>query len=295
MSHIAAEHHITGALRCGEDIVIFGRVQGLVESAGLVVIEAGAIVEANIHAQELVVRGVVVGEIEAVDGVEIAASGQILGDIKTRRMNLVAGGRISGVVQTGMELQPYIYNERGSTSVKSPRKVGRPATSTPPRAPTRATLTPAASRTSSAAWQAASATKNQASDASKAAQAAISANEAEVKAAAAAARRNAPKVPFVDAEAHAGPVKSRPATSPPIRRQEPAPFEDRSAPPVVDLDGFDDEDPLAEFRKGPDTEAGSAPWAGDPVPWATDGDAPDVAVSDEAPADAVSDDSPDAF
>lgn len=114
MAHtlISAGQVVSGTIRAGEDLVIAGRVRGSVESEGLVVVEAGGVIEADLRAREIVVRGVVVGEVAAVEQLEVAANGQVLGTVKTRRLLLRPGGRIHGDVTTGMEIQAAVYSDR---------------------------------------------------------------------------------------------------------------------------------------------------------------------------------------
>lgn len=109
VAHIAAGHRVVGTVSAAEDLVILGRVEGRIQSEGMVTIEVGAIVEAEILARHVVIRGVVVGDVSGVEGIEVAAQAQVLGDLRTRRLSLRAGGRVAGVVTTGIEVQPFIY------------------------------------------------------------------------------------------------------------------------------------------------------------------------------------------
>jgi len=137
-THIGANETIVGNLRAGEDLSIAGRVQGRIDSEAGVIIEAGAIVEADIRAKELIVRGVLIGTSQVVDQVEITANGQVVGDIHTRRLQLRAGGRVQGEIATGMEVQPYAFDERaggrsagpGRHRVSNTATIARPGFST---------------------------------------------------------------------------------------------------------------------------------------------------------------------
>lgn len=108
-SYISAGQRVVGTVSAAEDLVIVGRVEGRIQSEATVTVEAQAIVEADILARHVVVRGVVVGEIAGVEGIEIASTGQVLGDLKTRRLALRAGGRVAGQVHTAVEVQPFTY------------------------------------------------------------------------------------------------------------------------------------------------------------------------------------------
>lgn|GEM_PF-3348624 len=141
-THIALGQTITGVLRAGEDLTVSGHVKGRIESEGVVIVDAGGIVEADIRARELIVRGVVVGDVATVDSVEVTANGQVLGSITTRRVVMRAGGRILGDVSTGTEVQPFLYPER--RAAMSPRRVapsgltnGRSPFSSQPERPSR--------------------------------------------------------------------------------------------------------------------------------------------------------------
>ncbi|TNF34295.1 MAG: hypothetical protein EP329_07410 [Deltaproteobacteria bacterium] len=131
-THIGAGHTIVGVLRAGEDLTVSGRVQGRIESEGVVIVEAGAIVEADIRARELIVRGVVVGDVAAVESVEVTANGQLLGGITTRRILMRAGGRILGDVATGTDVPPFAYPERRSTGSPARRTSGPAASESRP-------------------------------------------------------------------------------------------------------------------------------------------------------------------
>jgi len=107
ISVIAANHKVTGTITAAEDLLVQGRVEGRILSDATLVIDASAIVEGEILARHVIVRGVVVGDISAVEQIEVAASGQVLGDLRTRRLALKSGGRISGLVHTGIEVAAH--------------------------------------------------------------------------------------------------------------------------------------------------------------------------------------------
>lgn len=108
VSVIAASHKVSGTVSAAEDLIVQGRVEGRIQSEATVVIETNAIVEGEVLARNVLVKGIVVGDISGVDGIEIAPSGQVMGDLRTRRLALRAGGRVVGLVQSGIEVQPYV-------------------------------------------------------------------------------------------------------------------------------------------------------------------------------------------
>jgi cytoskeletal protein CcmA (bactofilin family) len=104
---IAAGHRVVGTISAGEDLVILGRVEGRIQSEATVVVESGAIIEGDITASHVIVRGVVVGDLQGVEGVEVGPAAQVAGDIRTRRLTLRAGGRVAGTVATGVEVAGF--------------------------------------------------------------------------------------------------------------------------------------------------------------------------------------------
>jgi cytoskeletal protein CcmA (bactofilin family) len=128
ISVIAPNHRIVGTISAAEDLVVQGRVEGRILSEATLVIDAQAIVEGEILARHVVIRGVVVGDVSGVEGIEVAPSGQVLGDLKTRKLALKAGGRVSGLVHTGIEVPGYSA-AKGSSSWQRP--TARPTVSAP--------------------------------------------------------------------------------------------------------------------------------------------------------------------
>lgn len=131
LSIIAANHRVVGTVTANEDLVVQGRVEGRILSDATLVIDQSAIVEGEVLARHVIVRGVVVGDISAVEQIEVAPSGQVLGDLKTRRLALKAGGRISGVVHTGVEVAAPSSANRSTGNTWRP--TARPATAAPSR------------------------------------------------------------------------------------------------------------------------------------------------------------------
>lgn len=128
LSIIAANHRVVGTVTANEDLVVQGRVEGRILSDATLVIDQSAIVEGEVLARHVIVRGVVVGDVSAVEQIEVAPSGQVLGDLKTRRLALKAGGRISGLVHTGVEVAaPTSANRAGNTWRPTARPAAAPA------------------------------------------------------------------------------------------------------------------------------------------------------------------------
>ena len=92
---------INGNLNGDEDLTVLGRVEGTISLTKTLNIEESGIVKANISVRNAIVSGVVVGNINATDSVEITEVGRMVGDIKAPRVIIVDGARYRGAVDMG--------------------------------------------------------------------------------------------------------------------------------------------------------------------------------------------------
>ncbi|MDR2490191.1 MAG: polymer-forming cytoskeletal protein [Spirochaetaceae bacterium] len=91
----------TGTITFEKSFLVRGRVRGEINATGILLIDENAIVEANIRADVVIVRGTVTGDIVAGKSLEITASGTLKGDINTPQVHLHAGCLFNG--RCGME------------------------------------------------------------------------------------------------------------------------------------------------------------------------------------------------
>jgi cytoskeletal protein CcmA (bactofilin family) len=142
-TRIDASHRIEGTLRAGESVSFHGHMLGDVLSDDLFVVEATAIVEGDVDAERVVVLGTVVGAIRATHSVQVAGGGQVAGDITTSAFELVAGGRVRGMVESGATVPPAQINRSHGARWSSPARPGTAASpSAVPRASDATTAAP---------------------------------------------------------------------------------------------------------------------------------------------------------
>jgi cytoskeletal protein CcmA (bactofilin family) len=96
---------IKGEIRGREDLYIDGEVQGTIHLAdGRVTVGPHGKISADVDAREIVVRGKVKGTLRGRDRVEVGRTGEIRGDIATRRIAIEEGAQIHSKVEiTGAE------------------------------------------------------------------------------------------------------------------------------------------------------------------------------------------------
>ena len=90
--------HFKGTLHSGQSIRIDGVVEGDIQSKGDVVVGEKSRVRANIVAKRIIVAGEVIGNIEALQGLEIASTGKVFGDISGARLIIEKGAVYRGRV-----------------------------------------------------------------------------------------------------------------------------------------------------------------------------------------------------
>jgi cytoskeletal protein CcmA (bactofilin family) len=88
---------IKGELSGSEDLTLCGQMEGSIKlPAHTLTIGAHASIKAEIAAKAVVITGAVVGNVVAVDKVEIQATGSITGDVVSPRLVIADGGVLNG-------------------------------------------------------------------------------------------------------------------------------------------------------------------------------------------------------
>ena len=93
---LAPDISFTGQIRFADPSMIKGRVNGTINATSDLVVDAGAIVVADIVADRVLVRGKVQGNIDAKRLVFVAASGSVAGDICSAEVALEPGCAFTG-------------------------------------------------------------------------------------------------------------------------------------------------------------------------------------------------------
>ena len=88
---LGKETSFNGVLRFKESLKIDGTFEGQIESPGFLYVENGATVKADIKVGSVVVGGVVRGNIEASERLEMLTTGKVFGNIRTAKLNIADG------------------------------------------------------------------------------------------------------------------------------------------------------------------------------------------------------------
>lgn len=85
-----------GTLNFEKPFLIKGNVSGEINATGLLVIDENAVVNANIHAQQVFIKGQVKGDVTAVEKVEVAVTGKLSGNVTAPEIYMETGCLFNG-------------------------------------------------------------------------------------------------------------------------------------------------------------------------------------------------------
>ena len=111
---------IKGEVSGAESLYVDGRIEGTVNFAdSRVTIGRNGVVVANINAKEVVIMGVVTGNIHCTDRLDIRSEGSLTGDVVTPRICVEDGAVLKGAVEVRAEQQSEKTQSKTADAAKS--------------------------------------------------------------------------------------------------------------------------------------------------------------------------------
>src|SRR3989454_9862863 len=98
---LGPDAEVTGKLSFATPTRIEGKLKGELRASDLLIIGAQAVVQANVHAEKLIVLGEVRGQVEGASRVEICAGGRLFGGIETEGLVVQGGATLEGGARGG--------------------------------------------------------------------------------------------------------------------------------------------------------------------------------------------------
>ncbi|HUW39662.1 MAG TPA: polymer-forming cytoskeletal protein [Rectinemataceae bacterium] len=106
---LGKETSFTGTLRFKDSLRIKGNFEGEIDAMGRLVIDADATVSARrIRATSVIVGGIVRGDIEAADRLELLPTAKVYGNVRTARLRIADGVIFEGTCE--MIRDPGAFN-----------------------------------------------------------------------------------------------------------------------------------------------------------------------------------------
>jgi cytoskeletal protein CcmA (bactofilin family) len=101
-----------GFLHFKETLCIRGKFKGTIEATGALIVDKGAVVEADhISVSSLTVSGVVVGPVYALDKIDLLSGAEVRGNITAARLRIADGVLFDGQCSmTGVEKDVEIFS-----------------------------------------------------------------------------------------------------------------------------------------------------------------------------------------
>lgn len=99
ISIIGPGMRVVGDCTTEGSVRVEGEVKGTIRAGKAVVVGRDGVVEGDVHTQDAVVSGRVVGSVVAESRLELQATSRIEGDVQTRRLQLEEGAVLNGKVE----------------------------------------------------------------------------------------------------------------------------------------------------------------------------------------------------
>jgi cytoskeletal protein CcmA (bactofilin family) len=114
---LSSDVEIKGSIKFSGELAFDGKIEGEIHTDGTLTLGDSAVVNGNINAQSVIVRGKVTGNIHAKEKIEIKAKTELFGDIRATKLTVEEGVTFVGKTEV------------------NPNKVAPTAPARPPEAP----------------------------------------------------------------------------------------------------------------------------------------------------------------
>jgi len=112
---IGKDSEFNGTVSSAAGLRIDGKMQGQVLNSGDVIVGESAEVTADIKGRNVVISGLIRGNVEATGKIEITATGRVEGDLKTGVLIIAEGGKFSGKSDMTADTRTYVASTDGET------------------------------------------------------------------------------------------------------------------------------------------------------------------------------------
>ena len=129
---LSSDVEIKGIVKFTNDLVVDGKIDGEIFSEGNLIVGENARIKAEVKTATVVVYGKVHGNLTATDRVELKASAEVVGDIKSKILSIEAGAIFIGKSTVGTSAQapaqtPTPAPAQASAPASAPAPVQAPA------------------------------------------------------------------------------------------------------------------------------------------------------------------------
>ena len=117
---LGSKTYFNGLLKFSETLHVHGTIKGTIEATGALIVDKDAVVDAdNISVSSLTVYGTVVGNVQALDKVDMMSGARVQGDVCASRLRIADGVLFEGKCNmTGTDKEVEIFS-RPSEEIKA--------------------------------------------------------------------------------------------------------------------------------------------------------------------------------
>ena len=95
---IANDTRFKGTITCRDQILVAGVVEGDIDCGGIVWIAKKGKIYANVYARKVIIEGEINGNIESAEYVEVKSEGRLIGNLKAAKIRMAPGCHFDGEV-----------------------------------------------------------------------------------------------------------------------------------------------------------------------------------------------------
>jgi len=122
---LASDVEIKGNLKFSGELTFDGKIDGEIQTDGILNLGDSAVVNGNINAQNVVVRGKVNGNINAKEKIEIKTKAELFGDIRASKLSVEEGVTFVGKTEVNPNKISPTPSARPGETPKAPEP-GKP-------------------------------------------------------------------------------------------------------------------------------------------------------------------------
>lgn len=122
---LSSDVEIKGTLKFAGELAFDGKLDGEIQTEGVLTLGDNAVINGNISAQSVVVRGKVTGNISAKEKVEIKTKTELFGDIRSSKLVIEEGVTYVGKTEVNPNKVAPTAPPRSSEPPKVPDAAGK--------------------------------------------------------------------------------------------------------------------------------------------------------------------------
>jgi cytoskeletal protein CcmA (bactofilin family) len=124
---LTSDVEIKGNLRFSGELTFEGKLEGEINSDGTLQLGDSAVVNGNINASTVIVRGKITGNITAKDKIELKAKTELFGDVKSSKLVIEEGVTFVGKTEVNPNKVAPAVQSNGGGRMNTPAQPTEPA------------------------------------------------------------------------------------------------------------------------------------------------------------------------